>query len=460
MINSNSLKKIVKHICLAIIVTSASNAYSQNVYSFSRDSKEGLVDNKMNIVIKPKYIQINNTTFVGERFDDKDYLIFKLNNKYGIMNFKEEVILPPKYDELYFTNNENIFSFTINNLGGLINLKGEKIFSENHSSFNITNNGNTVIKNSKKQGYRQYSILNMDGSLVKKFGKDTILSSNYYDSSSDILLYKTDYKYGYIDSKGTIITNARFSDASHFKNDYAIVKYLENESDFFSISRIINKKGKFAKEEKYQSIDFKRSITFYGGQETDENFYYFKINDKVGLLDENLNVIVEPKYSQIGKFNEGLAFVANEEGKYGFIDTKGKEIISLIYDDADFFSEGLAPVVKNGKWGFIDKKNNVVIDFQYTGNMKPFSDGLALYRKNNRTSKTDSNEDKCGFINKKGEFIIEPVFYDAKSFKNDVAIVANKGVYFIIDKKGNRFKLYQDESYENEEILEEAEIKN
>ena len=231
-----------------------------------------------------------------------------------------------------------------------------------------------------------------------------------------------------------------------------------DESDLFLTYRIINKEGKFANEKKYQYVKFKESITSYGGQKTDENFYYFKINDKVGLLDENLNIIVEPKYSQIGKFNEGLALVANEYRKYGFIDTKGKEIIPLIYDNANFFSEGLAPVVKNGKWGFINKKNNVFIDFQYTGNMKPFSDGLALFRKNKSlTSKTESNEDKCGFINKKGELIIEPIFYDAENFKNGVAVIAINGFYFLIDKKGNRFKLYKDEFYRKEEIGTEIE---
>lgn len=43
-------------------------------------------------------------------------------------------------------------------------------------------------------------------------------------------------------------------------------------------------------------------------------------------------------------------------GKAGFINTKGKEVIPFVYDDADSFSEGLAPVKNNELWGFINKK--------------------------------------------------------------------------------------------------------
>ena len=54
-------------------------------------------------------------------------------------------------------------------------------------------------------------------------------------------------------------------------------------------------------------------------------------------------------------------------GKAGFINTKGKEVIPFVYDDADSFSEGLAPVKNNELWGFINKKNELVIPYKYEG---------------------------------------------------------------------------------------------
>lgn len=448
MIDSISFEITIKIVCLAFILTCSSNINSQDIYSFTRDSKKGLVDNKMNVIIQPTYSNIYSVNMVSERFNNNDYIVFKENKKVGIMNYKEKVILPAEYDRLYPTDIENIFSFTNNDISGLINTEGKKLFAEKQANFSIANSGKSIINISTESGHSLCSIFNEDGSLIREFGKDTLIfPSNYYEFSSDIFIYMTKNRYGYIDAEGNMKTQAIFKKAYRFNNNFAIVQH-ENQV------RIINKEGKFANDSMYQLIKFKESITSYGGQKTDENFYYYKLDGKVGLLDEHLNVIVKPKYSQIGKFNEGLAFVANEDRKYGFIDTKGNEIIPLIYDNANFFSEGLAPVVKNSMWGFINTSNDVIIDFQFTGNMKPFSNGLALFRKNKKTSKTNSSDDKSGYINKKGEFIIEPVFYNAENFKNDVAIVAINGFYYLIDKKGNRFKLYQDEYYEKEEVLE------
>ncbi|MDR2409638.1 MAG: WG repeat-containing protein [Bacteroidales bacterium] len=47
------------------------------------------------------------------------------------------------------------------------------------------------------------------------------------------------------------------------------------------------------------------------------------------------------KYDYVGDFSEGLAYV-ELNGKYGYIDKTGTEVIPLKYDDAWGFSEGLS----------------------------------------------------------------------------------------------------------------------
>ena len=66
-------------------------------------------------------------------------------------------------------------------------------------------------------------------------------------------------------------------------------------------------------------------------------------------------------------------------GKYGFIDKTGKEVIPFQYDEATYFYDGLAlvkegtirdkknNVTQYGKYGFIDKTNKVVIPIKYEG---------------------------------------------------------------------------------------------
>lgn len=51
--------------------------------------------------------------------------------------------------------------------------------------------------------------------------------------------------------------------------------------------------------------------------------------------------------------------------KYGFINLSGEEVIPVIYEKAEDFSEGLAAVRLKGKWGYIDNDGKTVIPFQY-----------------------------------------------------------------------------------------------
>ena len=53
-------------------------------------------------------------------------------------------------------------------------------------------------------------------------------------------------------------------------------------------------------------------------------------------------------------------------GKYGFIDKTGKEVIECKYGDTYDFHEGLAAVKLNGKWYYIDHKGNIVLRFNLT----------------------------------------------------------------------------------------------
>lgn len=63
---------------------------------------------------------------------------------------------------------------------------------------------------------------------------------------------------------------------------------------------------------------------------------------------------------------EGLVAVKLiSSGKTGFMDIHGEMVIAPSYEEAGWFSEGLAPVKKGGKWGFINKTGKVVWDFRY-----------------------------------------------------------------------------------------------
>lgn len=129
------------------------------------------------------------------------------------------------------------------------------------------------------------------------------------------------------------------------------------------------------------------------------------------------------KYDFIGQFSEGLA-EAKLNGKAGFVDKSGKEVIPLIkYDMVESFSEGLAQVRLIDKWGLIDKNGKEITPLKY-GVIWSFSEGLA---------QVYLDGDK-GFIDKSGKEVIPPKYDDVESFSEGLAVVKLNGKYGFIDK--------------------------
>ncbi len=59
------------------------------------------------------------------------------------------------------------------------------------------------------------------------------------------------------------------------------------------------------------------------------------------------------------------SFAIQKNGKWGFIDYNGEEIIKPQYVDYCPFNNEIACVCKNGKWGYINKQNEIIIPFNY-----------------------------------------------------------------------------------------------
>jgi hypothetical protein len=118
-----------------------------------------------------------------------------------------------------------------------------------------------------------------------------------------------------------------------------------------------------------------------------------------------------------------------DDYKYGFIDKTGKIAIDANFPTWDMvwpFSENLAPFRSGTKEGFIDKKGNVAIQplYDWVGN---FSEGLAVVELN----------DKYGYIDTKGTMKIQTMYDDCTDFWEGLAFVVSGTTWSVIDKKGN-----------------------
>ena len=168
--------------------------------------------------------------------------------------------------------------------------------------------------------------------------------------------------------------------------------------------------------------------------------------DENGAIEEVLSKKTYAKvistYDHVNDFFSEGTCIVKSDGKYGVIDMKGKEIIPCthehIYDcSEDMFLYRTKDEDYNYWYGWLDKKGNVVIEAQYS-DAGLFNDGLALaIRKNDKKSWIN----EYAFINKKGEIVVDfNTYAKMQSFSEGLAAVNvendNKDVWGYINTKG------------------------
>lgn len=195
-----------------------------------------------------------------------------------------------------------------------------------------------------------------------------------------------DGKWGYIDIRGELVIPFKFFNAREFSGGLAAVQTDQKE----------NKK-----------LDF--------------------IEEKWSFINKQGIAITSTGYETVGDFSEELAAVPGKDGKYGYIDKKGKQVISHQFVNATPFNGGLALAKQKGFWGYINTKGKFVISPEFDG-ARPFSEDLAAV--SNMTM-------KWGYTDKKGNMAIPYTYYSAASFKSGHAVVCETDQCGIIDKKGN-----------------------
>jgi hypothetical protein len=227
-------------------------------------------------------------------------------------------------------------------------------------------------------------------------------------------------KWGYINAKGKIILSPIYDHGGDFQdNGLAIVQLMDH-------SGVIDEKGYFIVKPKYETIN-----PFSEGRATVITPKGFKV------IDESGKETTPRTYSFIGDYKEGRAIIADtdEHGKYlyGYLNRRGKEVFPLSFVMASNFQDGKA-VVQNldDTFSLIGLAGKVFQTYSYAfvGN---YGEGLMTFQK--------TKDEMYGYIDEKGEVVIEPQFSAAQPFMDGRAIVQmskdDKDFYGLIDQKGH-----------------------
>lgn len=189
----------------------------------------------------------------------------------------------------------------------------------------------------------------------------------------------------------------------------------------------------------YDNYNYKYGRNSYYDDLLSKNIMIHYYNDdKYKIYNLETQEYTTPKLDWVSSIpkNDSLTVYAIGNQR-GFLNGKNGEVIidanSNNYSNAWVFSEGLAAVVQNGKIGFINAKNEIVIPFQYCyfDKYNAYDFGYLFH---NDCCVMTNEKGKLGLINKKGEWILNPIYDKILSLnENGYKLVVNEEKYGIID---------------------------
>ena len=180
----------------------------------------------------------------------------------------------------------------------------------------------------------------------------------------------------------------------------------------------------------------------YSHAQENSPLHRFESYGKWGYVDDKGNRVISCKYDHAYPFYESDLALVGSDGQFGYINKEGQVKIPLQYKKAYPFSDGVAAVKKAGinKYGFINSKGEEIVKFGYSDVKWGFIEGYAWVKEGKN----------WGMINKKG---------DKASGFNYVRLSyfdPNTGVTDAVTKDGATHYYYKGKKYFSKRERDEA----
>jgi WG containing repeat len=165
--------------------------------------------------------------------------------------------------------------------------------------------------------------------------KGKVIAKPIYDEfgwyiSENLIRLKKDNKWGFIDLTGKTVIKFEYDFACNFYDQKAYVVKAKNP-------QIINTKGEIVE----------------------------KLSKEDNECPENVDSVVEVPDSQFD--TDRSKFIKKQDGKFGVVDTKGKIIIPLEFDEINrYYLNDIILVKKNNLWGAYRNDGYKVVETKYT----------------------------------------------------------------------------------------------
>lgn len=313
-------------------------------------------------------------------------------------------------------------------------------------------NGFLSVSDGTYYGYIDSSgniIFPLEKKLPDKIESDVFLDDYYY--AGGLAKYYDNSAYGIINDKGEIIIEAQYSNIKIYSKDVIIAStpnetYVINssqepyfESRYIQLTTDENDLEHFIAEDnalKYgiidingnTIIDFQYDNIYYVYNNDKDNYIYVATNsNEYSIYNKNLEQIFIDNISAIYWFEDNVVcYLDNNNVVHTYnIVTNKEETYDSKYRYVNYYVDGLAFVSdNNNKYGYIDENKNIVIDLKYTYQVSNFNYNYAS------VCNYDNNSINCGVIDKTGNTIIKEKY-------NDIAIINDK--YLVVEDSNNKY---------------------
>jgi len=300
-------------------------------------------------------------------------------------------------------------------------------------------------------GKKLYGFINEKGEFVVHPKYD--IASPFNNGFALVVTSSENSKsWEFINGKGVNVFNKNFEEARSFSDGIAAVQ-IEN-----GVYGFIDLKGNFISKPQYEEVgDFKEGLA------------RVKFQDKWGYIDKTGNEVVLAQFIGARDFSEGLALVSQNIGyhltAYSYINKTGNIAFKLAEGDKPTlkldasssgdsresredkmkiplcdFNNGLAMITKSSVVSFGFGGGNVFIDKTGKTVISPKSGNwncpnFNFYQYMNDYSIAELCQ-KFGFLDKKGKWIIKPMFEDVGNFHEGLAKVKLNDNWGFVDLTG------------------------
>lgn len=345
--------------------------FSYNYFvMYNDDNTSVVIDSDFNEILPAKYQYrlISNSEGLFMFHENKD-------SSCGIINRDGEVVVPCAYDYISKLT-DHYFRVEKYKMMGIINKAGEEVYPCIFDKIDFPQSGFSKISITKGS---KPSIF-----IIKKTGE--IITSKYDEliacpEKEERIIVVKDGKYGCINFDGVEIVACKYKSLGQFS---------EGMAPFLSTT---NKHG---------------YMDAFGNEK-----FNLTYNGWIGK----------------GAFKEHFASVG-VNGKYGFINQYGHEVIPFRYEGVKGFKNGLAGIKMNNKWGFLDKLGNQITEFKYSEIVSPaqYSDNESLWLVNFKR--------KWGAINQAGVEVIPCNYTEIYRFIGELCAVRIGRKWGILNSAG------------------------